>query len=74
MIRVRGGGTRVVVAIAIAVGLGACTRMVVLEPPPDGGGELPDAFHASDGGGDGGVQDGGGLPDAGVIGDAALGG
>lgn len=67
---------RVVLAIVIAFACAACTRLVVLDPPPDSGGELPDAFHASDGGGGdgGGVQDGGGLPDAGVIGDAALGG
>lgn len=71
---------RVVLAIVMAVACAACTRQVVLDPPPDGSSALPDAVGGHDGGGgdggvqDGGVQDGGGLPDAGVIGDAALGG
>lgn len=66
---------RIAIALVLALGCAACTRLVVLEPPPDSNNTLPDAVSGHDGGGgDGGVQDGGGLPDAGVIGDAALGG
>jgi len=59
---------RVVVAVIVALALGACSRLVVLDPSPDGG--IPDAI-AHDGGDDGG-SDGGFVQDAGSIGDAAL--
>ena len=60
----------VVIALAIAAGMAACTRSVVLDPAPDSGsGFLPDAAHSGDGGG----NDGGAM-DAGVIGDAFVGG
>lgn len=59
---------RVVIAVIVALALGACTRRVVLDPSPDSGsGFVPDAGVGNDGGvGDGGGQDGG------AIGDAAL--
>ena len=59
---------RVVIAVIVALALGACQRFVVLDPSPDGG--LPDAA-ANDGGDDGGGGDGGVVQDAGGIGDAA---
>ncbi len=65
---------RKLLLVLIALACAACTRLVVLDPPPDGSSELPDAFHAHDGGTDGVVQDAGGSPDSGVIGDAAFGG
>ena len=58
----------IVLAVAVALGVVACTRTVVLDPAPDGGsGFQPDAAHGGDGGNDGGVMD------AGVIGDAFVG-
>ena len=60
---------RIVIAVIVALALGACRRLVVLDPSPDGA--VPDAI-ARDGGDDGGGNDGGGpVQDAGAIGDAA---
>lgn len=57
---------RVLIIVIAVLGIAACTRVVVLDPAPDSGGGLPDAFH--DGGGNDGGHDGGSgfLPDAGV--------
>jgi hypothetical protein len=60
----------VVIAVIVALALGGCRRLVVLDPAPDGG--VSDSI-APDAGDDGGVGDGGGpVQDAGAIGDAAL--
>jgi hypothetical protein len=60
---------RVLVLALVALGIAACTRVVVLDPAPDSGGG--DAIHGNDGGNDAGQDGGSGfLPDAGVVGDA----
>ena len=56
---------RIIIAVLVAIGVVACTRVVVLDPQPDSG-ALPDSVSHNDGGLDGFVQD------AGSIGDAAL--
>jgi hypothetical protein len=62
---------RAALLVLVALGVAACTRVVVLDPAPDANPGLPDAGGGTDGGF--GMDAGSSfLPDAGVIGDAAL--